>query len=55
MLDSNRSEDVSISDRIGDSIAEMIATGRLNSGDRVTEATLQELFGCSRVPAREAL
>lgn len=55
MLDSNRSNDVSISDLIGDSIAEMIATGRLNNGDRVTEATLQELFNCSRVPAREAL
>ncbi|MBB96146.1 MAG: hypothetical protein CML68_16340 [Rhodobacteraceae bacterium] len=48
-------KDVAISDMIGDRIAQMIATGQLHSGDRVTEQELVDTFGCSRVPAREAL
>jgi DNA-binding GntR family transcriptional regulator len=55
MLDRKTATDISISDRIGDRLAEMIATGALKSGDRLTEASLSEMFGCSRVPAREAL
>ncbi|WP_177282428.1 GntR family transcriptional regulator [Devosia enhydra] len=55
MLDKKPADDVSISDRIGDRLAEMIATGQLKSGDRLTEATLSDMFACSRVPAREAL
>lgn len=48
-------ERVSLADGIADSIAEAIAVGALQSGERMIETALAEQFSVSRVPVREAL
>lgn len=45
----------SLATAIADSVAEAIATGHLEPGERVIETALAERFGVSRVPIREAL
>ncbi len=45
----------SLASAIADSVAEAIATGHLQPGDRVVETALAERFHVSRVPIREAL
>lgn len=46
---------VSLSDEVANSIAEAIATGIIQPGERVIETDLAEKLGVSRVPIREAL
>ena len=45
----------SLATAIADSVAEAIATGHLQPGERVVETALAERFRVSRVPIREAL
>jgi len=45
----------SLPEAIADSVAESIALGRLQPGERVVEVTLAQALGVSRVPTREAL
>jgi DNA-binding GntR family transcriptional regulator len=44
-----------VSSGIQDAIRRDVITGRLTPGDRVTEASLAQRYGASRVPVREAL
>ncbi len=46
---------ISLAESIADSVAEAIATGHMQQGERVVETSLAERFGVSRVPIREAL
>ncbi|MCA3593637.1 MAG: GntR family transcriptional regulator [Methylobacterium sp.] len=46
---------ISLAESIADSVAEAIATGHMQPGERVVETALAERFRVSRVPIREAL
>lgn len=50
-----RPERISLAQTIADTVAEAIATGHLQPGERIVETALAERLGVSRVPTREAL
>lgn len=54
-LDAKEVEAVLLSDRVTNSIRDLILSGQLQPGSRIGQEQLAEQFGTSRIPVREAL
>jgi DNA-binding GntR family transcriptional regulator len=54
-LDAREVDAVLLSERVTNSIRELILSGRLEPGSRIGQEQLAEQFGTSRIPVREAL
>ena len=54
-VESRDDDAVLLSDRVTNSIRELILSGQLQPGSRIGQEQLAEQFGTSRIPVREAL